>query len=430
MFSRYKFTAKIVCVILVILSIMLYGCDAGKKVKPKTGSMSANITLWAYEVDAENTLNEAFNRQYPNIKIEVIPVPWADYENKLMTAIAARSDIPDIAVSESYWWGKWLKTKDVFDDLKQYGIDPANISDIADNVIYGQDGNLIVAPISYGISCLWYEKGLAKKYLGTDSPQDMQNQLHSWQDYLNLGEHIKQASGGKDFLFADTASLMEFLIASDSGYTTGNTINLTEKIEPKVQLIQTMLDKGYVAKYNGVEIDDSYREGNILFYPSADWLGQYIESQDPSEKNKWGVISPPGGTFFRGGYGYVIPKDSNPANKKAAAKRINYVLTPAGSSEVINLNMFSAYKYAYNNQVLGKFNVYFNSYLTRTFYDWVDSPGKKQARLNYTVYDDIIGKSTRKEAYNMMVSNLSTQQVLDNIEKDIHDELGNNITIK
>jgi multiple sugar transport system substrate-binding protein len=426
----FKIAAKILCVMLVTLSAMC-GCSGSgsKKVKLETDSMSANITIWSFEVDNEAAIDAAFNKQYPNIKIEEIPVNWSDYENKLMTAIAARSNIPDIACAESYWWGKWLKTDNVFDDLQQYGIDPDNITDIADNVINDQVGHLIVAPISFGISCLWYEKDLAKKYLNTDSQQDMQNKLKSWQDYLDLGERIKQESNGKDFLFADTASLMEFLIASDSGYMTGNTINLTEKIEPKIQLIQTMLDKGYIAKYNSVEIDNSYREGNILFYPSADWLGQYIESQDPNSKNKWGVISPPGGTFFRGGYGYVLPKDSNPANKKAAAKRINYVLTPEGSQEVLNLNMFSAYKYAYNSKILKKFDDYFNSYLIRTFYNWSKFADDKQVKLNYTQYDDAIGKSMRKEIYNMMVSNLNTQQVLENIKDDLHAELGNSITM-
>ena len=380
--------------------------------------------MWAFNKDNEEKINKAFNEQYPSVTIEVIPVPWADYENKFQVALAAGADLPDIVIVESYWWGKWLKLKGVFDDLSQYGINQTDIFSAASDIIRNKQEEFIIVPVATGVGCIWYRKDLAKKYLNTSNSVDMEKILKTWDDFMKLGSMIKTASNNSEYLFPDTMSIEEFLIASDKNYMDGNTIHLKDKLLPRFKLIEDMLSKGYIAKAKGIGINQSILKGNVMFYPYADWKGEFIKDVDENGKGKWGVMKPPRSVFFRGGNGYAIPKKSKKENKLLAAKRVNFVLTKEGSKAVIDINQMSAYKNAYSDEVLKQKDDYFEENLILKFHTWFDASNKK---LEYSEYDDVIEKELRRQAYNMMDTNISAEQALDNTQKELQYSLDENI---
>jgi len=262
------------------------------------------------------------------------------------------------------------------------------------------------------------------KYLNTSDSDEMEKVLKTWDDFMELGSRIKAMSNNSEYLFPDTMSVEEFLIASDKNYMDGNTIHLRDRLLPRFKLIEDMIKKGYIAKVQGIEINQSYLKGNVMFYPYADWHGEFIKGIDENGKGKWGVMKPPGTIFYRGGYGYVIPKKSKKENKLMAAKRVNFVLTKEGSEAVINTNQMSAYKNAYTDEVLKLKDDYFEENLIMKFYTWFDSSNKK---LKYSEYDDVIEKELRRQAYNIMNTNINAQQALDNAQKELEQSFDKNI---
>lgn len=94
----------------VVLSAMLAcgllaGCGSkGENAQPEAGSSSApkeekvSLTFWRNSGnDAENSaydkLVTSFNEAHPNIKVEMSPIPYADYDTKLRTSIASGSPL-------------------------------------------------------------------------------------------------------------------------------------------------------------------------------------------------------------------------------------------------------------------------------------------------------------------------------------------------
>ena len=415
-------------ILMLCLILLLGGCSPGKadEAEPQE-SLTGTITLWTYFTDTEARLNDAFHTVYPHIDINMVPVPWADYDEKFRVTLAIGGDLPDIAMAESFWWGKWLAMDDTFEDLSQLGINPEDVSPAAAKAMKSHQGDFVVVPVSFGIGCLWYRKDLAHQILGINTEEEMQARLQTWDDFLTIGEEIKDYTGVKAYLFADTMSIEEFLVSADDAYLVGNTLNLTEHILPKFQLIETMLDNGYIAAFKGMEIDQSYTQGNIMFYPSADWLGEYIKGMDPNGTGKWGVVAPPGGSFFRGGHGYAIPKKSNADNKEMAAKRIGFVLTPLGSQTVIESNEFSACRDAFTEDILNTRDSYFQEYLTRQFHQWFIGIGTS---LTYGEFDDIVDKEIRMQAYNMMETGIGAEAAIDNIRAELNRKLDGQIVIQ
>ncbi|WP_256759754.1 ABC transporter substrate-binding protein [Cohnella sp. WQ 127256] len=416
--------------IFLSLLILLQGCIGSTEQSDLTDMQddrAGSISMWAFATDNEDIINEAFNNKYPNIQIDVLPVSWGDYDGKFRIAMTFGSDLPDIVTVESYWWGKWLSMNDTFEDLSQYGIDSSLLSPFVSDIIRGPNGELNVIPVSIGIGCLWYRKDLAKKYFGTTDSDELEQKFKTWDDILAAGELIRQQSKGRDFLFPNTMALEEFLLASHNDYVSGNVLDLSGKVLPMFKLIDQMMNKGYIAKVSGMELDNSYIQGNILFYPFADWYAPQIKGLDINGEGKWGVLKPPGGGFYRGGYGYAIPKKSKSENKALAAERIKFILTQEGSGAVLKTNQFSTYINAFTQERIAQIDPYFKVSLLDKFFHYSQTI---QQPLRYNKFDDIINKELRIQSFNMMVSGISAEKAVNNAKIQIEQKLGNELIIK
>jgi multiple sugar transport system substrate-binding protein len=411
---------RLSCLIISILALALFATGCRATDIDRTSSTSdeeeVTITLWAYDKGVEDKINEEFNKVYPNIHVNVVLVNWSEYDNRFRLNLSTGTDVPDIVKVESYWWGNWLAMDGVFEDLTKYGINPGNVSPGIADATRNPQGEFIILPAATGIACFWYNKAVARRYLGTDDPAILAQQLKTWDDLLAIGETVKTKSGGKAFLFPDTMSIEELLVASDKSYLKGSILKLRENMLPHFRYIETLLNKGYIAKLQDTKLERSYMEDNVLFYPYADWHATNIQNADKNGKGRWGVLEPPGGVFYRGGNGYAMPKKSRPENKKAAALRMNFALTRQGSEAIIHSHQFSAYKDAYSDEILNEIDPFFNDRLTKKFYDWTVGKNIKQ---QFSPYDNVIEKELRMQAYYMMVDNTNASKAIDNAIQEI-----------
>ncbi|KRE69749.1 ABC transporter substrate-binding protein [Paenibacillus sp. Soil750] len=410
---------------LLILSLIFSstGCrDAAiDDAFPNSGNEDVTITLWAYDKGVEDKINEEFNKIYPYIHVNVVLVPWSEYENRFLLNLSTGSDVPDIVKVESYWWGKWLSMEGAFENLTIYGVDSNNVAPGLTDVTRNAQGEFVILPVATGIACFWYNKAVARRYLGTDDPAILADRLKKWDDLLAIGDTIKTNSGGKAFLFPDSMSIEELLVSSNKNYLEGNTLLLRENMLPRFRFIETLLDRGYIAKFQDIKLERSYTEDTVLFYPYADWHAASIQNVDKDGIGRWGVLAPPGGIFYRGGNGYAMPKKSNPKHKKASALRMNFALSRQGSEAVIRTNQFSAYKDAYSDEILNAADPYFNDRLSKMFFDWTVG---KQIKQQFRPYDNVIEKELRMQAFYMMVDNIDASMAIGNAVSEIKARIG------
>src|SRR5436190_15218003 len=88
---------------------------------------SGEITVWSWNIAAEalDMLVPDFNKQYPNVKVNVVNMGHADVRTKALAGCAAGgTDLPDVVTiendeAETYW----AQFPDCFVNLKTVGID-------------------------------------------------------------------------------------------------------------------------------------------------------------------------------------------------------------------------------------------------------------------------------------------------------------------
>ncbi|MBD0378542.1 ABC transporter substrate-binding protein [Paenibacillus sedimenti] len=419
---------RLSCLLISILFFVLglSGCSDAAIDRPSSipGDEDVTITLWAYDKGVEDKINEEFNKVYPNIHVNVVLVPWSEYDNRFLLNLSTGTDVPDIVKVESYWWGKWLAMEGAFENLTNYGVDPKNVMPGVADVTRNAQGEFVILPAATGIASIWYNKAVARRYLGTDDPTALADRLKTWDDLLEIGETVKTNSGGKAFLFPDSMSIEELLVTSNKNYLQGYTLRLKENILPRFRFIEALLDRGYIARLQEFKLERSYTEDTVLFYPYADWHATNIQNADKDGIGRWGILAPPGGIFYRGGNGYAMPKKSKPENKKAAALRMNFALTRQGSEAVIRTHQFSAYNDAYSDEILNAIDPYFDDRLSKKFFDWTAGKPLKQ---QFGPYDNIIEKELRMQAYYMMVENIGASKAIGNAISEIKARIGTRI---
>lgn len=187
----------------LVIAIIVSGCastESGQS-ENKTGQPTITLTLWAGQqlknVDGYNSPNfgdyekavaEEFQKKYPNVKIEIVPVPFKDIEQKTSVAISS-NNMPDIIYDNiPIRIMKWAR-KGVFEPLDD--VVNADKSDWKESFLsMGTiDNKLYALPVSMLPGMAFINRDLFdKKGLGHLIPKD---RVWTW---TQLREAVKQVS--------------------------------------------------------------------------------------------------------------------------------------------------------------------------------------------------------------------------------------------
>ncbi|MFM9159900.1 MAG: ABC transporter substrate-binding protein, partial [Dolichospermum sp.] len=96
------FNRLLVWAVLGLFTSFLFSCSIGNfSSKPKlTGSGITTIEFWTMQLQPQFTdyfqdLIRTFESQNPSIKVKWVDVPWSAMENKVLTAVSAKTP-PDV----------------------------------------------------------------------------------------------------------------------------------------------------------------------------------------------------------------------------------------------------------------------------------------------------------------------------------------------
>lgn len=113
---------------------------------PKEAKGTINIWTWEPKENQQKIIDD-FNKDNPDIKVEFNNVASADMPKKLQTAMAAGSDLPDVAWMEIGVRGK-LISLDCWEDLTKYGADKNNILEYMMPLSTNEKGELVGIEVS------------------------------------------------------------------------------------------------------------------------------------------------------------------------------------------------------------------------------------------------------------------------------------------
>lgn len=283
-----------------------------------------NIMCWD-KSDSRAQMNSKFTEE-TGIKVELTAVESKDMTQKLQTTLASGGDMPDIAWLEATYRGKLLSL-DIWEDISKapYTFDKSNVLDYLIPLETSEAGQY-VGPECPSVAGLAYNRELAKKYLGTDDPKELEKIIPDWDSFIKVGTDVTAKSQGKVFMFSSLGAAGNMLKGqSTEPFIDGDKLNLEKSMKPILERLIELKKSGMVdvLDFDSPEEGASYAGNEHIFYPCANWSVEFtIKSNDKNGQNRWGFMLPPGGPFPWGGTVMGVPKKA--VNKEAAVEYIKY----------------------------------------------------------------------------------------------------------
>ncbi len=322
----------------MVLIMVVAGCGASSGASSGEGDAKKQVTLdfmWftdGIEGEVIKGLTQEYEKQNPNVKINLIEVPYKDLNTKLKTMIAggqppALSRMTDTGAyaNQALDLAPYVGTADEFssqfiDSIKPY---------------YVSDDKIIAAPMDVTANGLIYNKTLFDK-AGVQVPTDPNN-VWTWDEFKAALKQVMEKGGAKYGLVWDVSPhrwstmLYQFgghMISEDG---TQSAINSPEAAQALDYFVG--LHKEEIAPYSvwlgGENPNNLFRSGTVAAHLAGNWM---LSSYKDISNFEWGVTympkeqirsSVPGGKYLMAFEGSKVEKEAADFIKWATSKEIN-----------------------------------------------------------------------------------------------------------
>lgn len=311
----------------------LSGCSgsSGGEATSKQSDGPVTLKFWntmaPEETKVLQTIVDEFQKQNPNIKVDMQTVPFSDAQNKFKLA-AQGGDAPDVLRSEIAWTPEFaaLGLLLPIDDM----ISSADKSDYLDAPFnYNKyQGKTYGIPQVTDAPALLYNKRMFKE-AGIDKAPATMDEFY--EDAKKLTKNGKYGF----YVSADSYFLQPFLYAFGGGTITDSKeilINKPESVEALKFMLKFKQDKlsqpnfDFPNQYKNMMTD--FQEGKVAMIINGPWAtADILKGKEFSDPKNFGIVPVPAGSKGQGspvgGHNYVISKSTK--HPKEAYKFIEFM---------------------------------------------------------------------------------------------------------
>ena len=195
----------------------------------------------------------------------------------------------------------------------------------------------------YGMSwqvtpgAVFYRRSLAKKYLGTDDPAEVQKHLANWDKFLETAELLKQKSNGDCYVVSSTGDMFKpYSAGRASPWVVDDKLVIDQKMYDYMDMCKTLHDKGYEGRVNqwsegwfagmkGTFKDEAGKNKEVFSYFLPTWGLHYVlKTNAPESAGDWAMCAGPVGYRWGGTWVGAWKGTKNP---NAAKELIKYIAT-------------------------------------------------------------------------------------------------------
>ena len=318
-------------VLCLLAALLLASCDGGN-------DDVTTIDFWGLGVEGETVkqLVPAFEREHPNIRVNVQQIPWRAAHEKLLTAYVGDAT-PDICQLGNTWIPEFaaLNALAELDSLviqskivdRQDYFDGIWKTNEVDGTVYG-------IPWYVDTRLLFYRKDLLREAGYEQMPA-------TWDAWMDAMERIKQNVGADDYVILLPTNewqhpvlfglQMQASLLKDNGrYADFSSDRFREAFEFYVELFE----KDLAPTMSSTMISNVYQEfarGYISMYLTGPWnIGEFNRRMPEELSDEWMTAPMPGpdtsGVSLAGGASMVIFESSK--KKEAAWEFIEFMSRP------------------------------------------------------------------------------------------------------
>lgn len=305
------------------------------------------LTMWGWDEKYFTTITQAFQEKYKNVTFEYTEVDGAKLLQKYEVALLTGKELPDIGWAMIDYRGEMFEL-DMWEHLEEapYGMSLNQVYEYLHPRMVNSKGNICGIEQSLSPVALMYRKDLAKKYLGTDDPEELETMLSDWDSFIEKGKEVQQKSKGNVYIFFGSNDILKIVQSQKKEvWVDEKTINAEKTFGKTLDLMCRFRDEN-TADGSAAYWRKSEGERKHIFTPSTFWSVKLMEPLDESEKGQWGLIPIPEGSVSWGGTAMGITKGCK--DKRLAWEFLKFAtLSSEGAKALNKIGLMTAAKQPY-----------------------------------------------------------------------------------
>jgi cellobiose transport system substrate-binding protein len=319
------------------------------------------LSMWMFTGTGLEPYVEQYQQDNPHVTVNIQQQEYGDHHNSLVTALAAGSGAPDIALVEIGYIDGFKADPSKFYNLADFGA-----NDIMGDYLEwkrvqasSSDGQHIYGiPTDVGPMAMMYRTDIfAEAGLPTDAAA-VSDLIPTWDKFIEVGKTIK-AKTGKPMLYgADAAySVIRGQALQQYFDEDGNLIaDSNPAIKRAWDYSVKMAQEGLTAKIAAwsPEWGAGMNNGDFATMMAPAWMMGFMKGNAPDSAGLWDVAQMPEGSGNWGGSFLTIPSESKHAEE--AYKLITWLLTPENQlAQFLSNGNFPSTPSVYDNEAITGF---------------------------------------------------------------------------
>jgi len=304
------------------------------------------LKLATWDNTTNNTVTDAvnaFTQANPNIKVEIIDIPSADYTTKLSVMLNGGSDVDAFFIKDGDTT-KTLVDKGQLADLSGYiaadGVDLSAFNGLAE--FYNIDGKQYALPARTDYYVMFYNKDLFDAANVEYPSNDW-----TWADFEETAKKLTSGEGAtKNYgAFIHTwQACVENWGVQDGKNTIMDYQSGYDFFKPYYEMVVRMQDEGTIQdfgtlKSGNIHYSGPFAQGTVAMMPMGTWfMATMIQKVNDGESSvNWGIAALPHGDGVEAGWtvGSTTPIAVNAASDKqdAAWELVKFITSEEGAAQ-------------------------------------------------------------------------------------------------
>ena len=287
----------------------------------------SKIIVWVYSDEYRAELEE-FLRTTPlrlSFDAKIRAVNSADFADELQKAVDSGEDVPDVFMLSPDNIKKYIES-DVTADVSELGLEVTieRYFPYVAQAATDSHGHVKAVGWQADPGIFMYRRSMAKAYLGTDNPDEIQAMISDWDGFYATAKKVSEASEGKTRMLAGQEDMLwPFLASDDKPWVADGKLVFSQRKQAYVDYLQKMAGDHLI--YTAEQWSEAWLGGisdtqSVFGYFSSGICMLYVMKKACGGKMKgegsygdWAVVPGPsdycwGGSWFAA-YGESRHKD-------------------------------------------------------------------------------------------------------------------------
>jgi len=320
--------------LLLSFSVLLIGCSE-EGATGEGGGEKVELDFWVFGATNYEALAEEYQKDHPNVTINVRKSELGDHHNSLFTAISSGTGAPDLTMIEIDQLDRFREAQSRFTNLYDLGAEEVQDKyldwkwNIAEN---GSGDFLFGLPTDIGPKAMYYHTEVFKN-AGLPTEPDKVSEMISTPAEFKAAASTVLAETGKPMVDSMEMAFRANMDALKVSYFNRDGDLLIEeegnKVKDAYDFAVELHQEGYVGEYEmwTPEWANALNKGQFAVEMAPAWLKGYMTENAKEAKGKWRVTTLP--DQFAGNWGgsYIaIPNETK--QSKEAYKFAKWLVSP------------------------------------------------------------------------------------------------------